>query len=112
VAVTLGYKNVHRDPYGFPEWQERGLPVASAPAGLAQATEESKAPGPLHGWAMLWTLFGIFTGGMALNLTPCVYPLIPITVSYFGGQATKGGEERGKLMVHGLCYMLGLALTN
>jgi len=112
VAVTLGYKNVHRDPYGFPEWQERGLPVASAPAGLAQATDESKAPGPLHGWAMLWTLFGIFTGGMALNLTPCVYPLIPITVSYFGGQATKGGEERGKLMVHGLCYMLGLALTN
>jgi thioredoxin:protein disulfide reductase len=112
VAVTLGYKNVHRDPYGFPEWQERGLPVASAPAGLAQTTEESKAPGPLHGWAMLWTLLGIFAGGMALNLTPCVYPLIPITVSYFGGQATKGGEGRGKLVVHGLCYMLGLALTN
>ncbi|MBV5330730.1 MAG: thioredoxin family protein [Chlorobium sp.] len=49
---------------------------------------------------------------MALNLTPCVYPLIPITVSYFGGQATKGGAGRGKLVVHGLCYMLGLALTN
>ena len=112
MAVTLGYKNVHRDPYGFPEWQARGLPVASAPAGLAQTTEESKAPGPLHGWAMLWTLLGIFAGGMALNLTPCVYPLIPITVSYFGGQATKGGEGRGKLVVHGLCYMLGLALTN
>jgi thiol:disulfide interchange protein DsbD len=112
VAVTLGYKNVYRDPYGFPEWQARGLPVASAPAGLAQTTEESKAPGPLHGWAMLWTLLGIFAGGMALNLTPCVYPLIPITVSYFGGQATKSGEGRGKLVVHGLCYMLGLALTN
>ncbi|MBV5330731.1 MAG: hypothetical protein JZU65_24380 [Chlorobium sp.] len=53
MAVTLGYKNVYRDPYGFPEWQERGLPVASAPAGLAQTTEESKAPGPLYGWAML-----------------------------------------------------------
>jgi thioredoxin:protein disulfide reductase len=112
VAVKLGYKNVHRDPYGFPEWQARGLPVASAPAGLAQAAEDSRAPGPLHGWAMLWTLLGIFAGGMALNLTPCVYPLIPITVSYFGGQATKGGEGRGRLVVHGLCYMLGLALTN
>lgn len=112
MAVTLGYKNVYRDPYGFPEWQKRGLPVASAPAGLAQTTEESKAPGPLYGWAMLWTLLGIFAGGMALNLTPCVYPLIPITVSYFGGQATKGGAGRGKLVVHGLCYMLGLALTN
>jgi thiol:disulfide interchange protein DsbD len=61
---------------------------------------------------MIWTLLGIFAGGMALNLTPCVYPMIPITVSYFGGQATKGGEGRGKLVVHGLCYMLGLALTN
>jgi len=112
VAVKLGYKNVYRDPYGYPEWQARGLPVASAPAGLAQASEEAKAPGPLYGWAMIWTLLGIFAGGMALNLTPCVYPLIPITVSYFGGQVSKGGEGRGRLVVHGLCYMLGLALTN
>lgn len=112
MAVKLGYKNVYRDPYGFPEWQSRGLPVVSAPAGLTQRSEPSKAPGPLYGWAMIWTLLGIFTGGMALNLTPCVYPLIPITVSYFGGQAAKGGEGRGRLIVHGLCYMLGLALTN
>ena len=41
---------------------------------------------PYQGWAMIWTLLGIFAGGMALNLTPCIYPLIPITVSYFGGQ--------------------------
>ncbi|HBG17836.1 MAG TPA: cytochrome C biogenesis protein [Desulfobulbaceae bacterium] len=112
MAVKLGYKNVYRDPYGYPEWQARGLPVASAPAGLAQTSEEAKAPGPLYGWAMIWTLLGIFAGGMALNLTPCVYPLIPITVSYFGGQVSKGGEGRGRLVVHGLCYMLGLALTN
>lgn len=112
MAVELGYKNIYRDPYGYPEWQGRGMPVESAPAGLAESTEEPEAPGPLHGWAMIWTLVGIFAGGMALNLTPCVYPLIPITVSYFGGQATKGGEGRGKLVAHGLCYMMGLALTN
>ena len=112
MAVKLGYKNVYRDPYGFPEWQARDLPVASAPAGLTQTTEAPETPGPLYGWAMIWTLLGIFAGGMALNLTPCVYPLIPITVSYFGGQAAKGGEGRGRLVVHGLCYMLGLALTN
>ncbi|MBF0509793.1 MAG: thioredoxin family protein [Deltaproteobacteria bacterium] len=112
MAVALGYKNVYRDPYGYPEWQGRGMPIASAPAGLAQTSEESKAPGPLYGWAMIWTLLGIFAGGMALNLTPCVYPLIPITVSYFGGQAAKGREGRGKLVAHGLCYMFGLAITN
>ncbi len=112
MAVKLGYKNVYRDPYGYPEWQGRGMPVESAPAGLAQTSEEPNAPGPLYGWAMIWTLLGIFAGGMALNLTPCVYPLIPITVSYFGGQAAKGGEGQGKLVAHGLCYMMGLALTN
>jgi thioredoxin:protein disulfide reductase len=112
VAVELGYKDVYRDPVGYPEWQGRGLPVESTPAGLAQTSEGPKAPEPFNGWPVLWTLLGIFAGGMALNLTPCVYPLIPITVSYFGGQAARGGEGQGRLVVHGLCYMLGLAVTN
>lgn len=112
MAVKLGYKNVYRDPYGYPEWQARGLPVTSAPAGLTSSMEKSAEPGPLYGWAMVWTLLGIFAGGMALNLTPCVYPMIPITISYFGGQATKGGKGRGRLLINGLCYVLGLALTN
>jgi len=58
---------------------------------------------------MIWTLLGIFAGGMALNLTPCVYPLIPITVSYFGGRS---GGGRGNLFAHGACYIGGLSLTN
>lgn len=112
MAVKLGYKNVYRDPYGYPEWQAKGLPVSSAPAGLVPTTEAPETPGPLSGPAMIWTLLGIFAGGMALNLTPCVYPLIPITVSYFGGQAARGAEGRGRLIGHGLCYLLGLAFTN
>jgi thiol:disulfide interchange protein DsbD len=109
VAVKLGYKNVHRDPLGFPEWQKAGLAVASDPLGLCDYAPEAHAPGLLSGWAMVWTLLGIFFGGMALNLTPCVYPLLPITVSYFGG---KSGQGQGRLLVHGLFYLTGLALTN
>jgi thioredoxin:protein disulfide reductase len=109
VAVKRGYKNVYRDPLGFPEWQKAGLPMASAPMGLCETTTEAKTPGPLTGWAMVWTMLGIFVGGMALNLTPCVYPLLPITVSYFGG---KSGQGQGRLVVHGLFYLAGLALTN
>jgi len=112
VAVDLGYKNVYRDPKGYPEWQALGMPITSAPAGLSSSAPESEAPGPLHGWAMIWTLLGIFAGGMALNLTPCVYPLIPITVSYFGGQAAKAGRGQGNIVAHGLSYMMGLAFTN
>jgi thioredoxin:protein disulfide reductase len=109
VAVKLGYKNVYRDPYGYPEWQGQGYPIESKPAGLSEGTAPSKAPGPLYGWAMVWTLLGIFVGGIALNLTPCVYPLIPITVSYFGGRS---GQGQGKLILHGLFYIGGLSLTN
>ncbi|MDF1594079.1 MAG: cytochrome c biogenesis protein CcdA [Desulfobacterales bacterium] len=58
---------------------------------------------------MIWTLLGIFSGGIALNLTPCVYPLIPITVSYFGGRS---GQRQGALLTHGACYISGLSLTN
>ena len=109
MAVRLGYKNVYRDPLGLPEWQSQGLPVASDPLGLCDYAPEAYAPGRIAGWALVWTMLGIFVGGMALNLTPCVYPLIPLTVSYFGG---KSGQGQGRLLAHGLLYLAGLAVTN
>ncbi|MBW1817733.1 MAG: thioredoxin family protein [Deltaproteobacteria bacterium] len=65
--------------------------------------------GPALGAGLWLTLFGLFLGGLALNLTPCIYPLIPITVSYFGGRSGKGS---GRNVVHGVLYILGLAFTN
>jgi thioredoxin:protein disulfide reductase len=109
VAVSLGYTNVFRDPKGFPEWQAAGLPIASLAPDQPGEQGQASPPGTLAGWAMLAALVGVFFGGMALNLTPCVYPLIPITVSYFGGRS---GQGRGSLYGHGLAYLLGLALTN
>jgi thiol:disulfide interchange protein DsbD len=55
-------------------------------------------------------LFGfvlVFIGGLALNLTPCVYPMIPITVSYFGGQARGRGS---RTVVLAVLYLLGMAV--
>ncbi len=107
MAVQLGYKIVYRDPLGYPAWQEQGLPVANAPRDVI---ETAPAPvGPFLSWSMLWTLLGVFLGGMALNLTPCVYPLIPITVSYFSGLS---GGSRSRLVAHGLAYLGGLSVTN
>ena len=74
------------------------------------APVSEKGAGSWQVGATLWlTLLGIFLGGLALNLTPCVYPLIPITVSYFGGQ---GKEMGGMPLIHGIFYILGLAVTN
>jgi len=55
------------------------------------------------------TLFVVFMWGLGLNLTPCIYPLIPITVSYFGGMSK---EIQGRTLVHGLLYISGIAFTN
>ncbi|NNL77119.1 MAG: cytochrome C biogenesis protein, partial [Desulfobacterales bacterium] len=109
MAVKIGYKNVYRDPNGYPAWHAKGLPSDSSPAGLSQLAPEPQQPKSFQGWAMIWTLLGIFAGGIALNLTPCVYPLIPITVSYFGGQSTQGQR---RLVMHGACYIGGLSITN
>lgn len=47
----------------------------------------------------------IYLLGLALNLTPCVYPLIPITIGYFGRQAASGART-GLLS---LSYAFGMA---
>jgi thiol:disulfide interchange protein DsbD len=46
--------------------------------------------------------------GLALNLTPCVYPLISVTIAYFGGQS---GASTGRVLILATAYTLGIALT-
>lgn len=48
----------------------------------------------------------VLLGGLALNLTPCVYPLIGVTVAYFGNEG--GGPRR--VVVLAALYVLGIAL--
>jgi thiol:disulfide interchange protein DsbD len=57
---------------------------------------------------ILLGLIFVFIGGLALNLTPCVYPLIPITIGFFGGQS-EGSTKR--LIMMGILFVLGLAVT-
>ena len=53
-------------------------------------------------------LIGVFFAGLALNLTPCVFPLIPITIGFFT-QQTK--DRKGSTFPLALAYVLGIALT-
>ncbi len=59
-----------------------------------------------RGWFL--TLLALFVLGLALNLTPCVYPMIPVTIGYFSKQS-EGRTSR----VFGLAlmYLLGIAVT-
>ncbi len=59
----------------------------------------------------------VFVGGVLTSLTPCIYPMIPITVSIVGGQTTVGGvgegvkQPRRRTVALTLSYVVGLALV-
>jgi cytochrome c-type biogenesis protein len=55
----------------------------------------------------LATLFG---AGVLTSLTPCVYPMIPITVSVIAG-TSREGQGRGRTVGLTLAYAVGLALV-
>ncbi|HJZ84529.1 MAG TPA: cytochrome c biogenesis protein CcdA [Polyangia bacterium] len=48
----------------------------------------------------------VFLGGLLTAATPCVFPLIPITVSIFG--AKQAARKRDAALLSG-CYVLGIA---
>ncbi|MEJ5261380.1 MAG: cytochrome c biogenesis protein CcdA [Ignavibacterium sp.] len=75
---------------------------------VAKSEDEDSISSTLEKSGLLVGLLFVFLGGLALNLTPCVYPLIPITIGYFGGQS-EGRTSRLTLM--GLLFMLGMAVT-
>jgi len=83
-----------------------GEPEAATPADDSGTFDVQQS---LSQKGILLTFILIFLGGLALNLAPCVYPLIPITISYFGGQAA--GQE-GRRIVMALLYVLGIAIVN
>ncbi len=108
-AVQFGFARVNLHSRKLPEWDSVDVPVESEPTNAADIGDRRSAMGPLYGLGILWTVLGVFGAGLALNLTPCVYPLIPITVSYFGLQT---GQGRLRVAFHGLLYLLGMALMN
>jgi thioredoxin:protein disulfide reductase len=72
---------------------------------------ESGTPqqGYLEGKA-LWAVVGLtLLGGLLLNLTPCVLPLIPINLTIIGAGAQSGSRSRGFAL--GGLYGLGICLV-
>lgn len=56
--------------------------------------------------SMVWILLLSFLSGILISFTPCVYPMIPITIGIMQTQAT---HSLGRGLLTGLFYVLGLA---
>jgi thiol:disulfide interchange protein DsbD len=57
---------------------------------------------------IVYALLAFFLFGLALNLTPCVYPVIPITISFFARDRAQG---RAGTWAAATCYVAGIAVT-
>ena len=57
----------------------------------------------------LLALPALFAGGVLASLTPCIYPMIPITVAVVGGQSVHGRRSRGRIVGLTMTFVLGLS---
>ncbi len=101
--------NVERSKAGFIPPEEF---VAFLRGEQPEETEVSFLDDP-QAWVAangVWLLIlVVFVGGLLLNLTPCVLPMIPINLAIIGAGAAGGSRLRGAL--RGGAYGLGIALA-
>ena len=53
------------------------------------------------------SFLAVYLGGVLISFTPCVYPVIPITVAFIGAR----GGSKGRAFFLSLIYVLGMAVT-
>jgi len=76
---------------------------------IRNAESGVKERGMFEGRGPLAILLLVFIGGLALNLTPCVLPMIPINLAIIGAGTQAGSRSRGFLL--GGVYGLAMAVV-
>ena len=76
---------------------------------IHDAEAGAKPRGLFEGRGPLAILLIVFLGGLALNLTPCVLPMIPINLAIIGAGSQAGSRGRGFLL--GAAYGAAMALV-
>jgi thiol:disulfide interchange protein DsbD len=76
------------------------------PKGSTLSGEKNEIASMFEAKGSLVAFFAIFLIGLALNLTPCVYPMLSVTVSLFGTQTE---TTFLRVFFKALMYVLGIA---
>ncbi len=74
----------------------------------AGAAGESKIADTIASKGLFLTYIAVFVSGILLSFTPCVFPMIPITLSIIGA---RGEKNPWKGFLLSLIYVLGMAIT-
>lgn len=83
--------------------------LAVIPSVIPSGPSTSLDASGLLAQGQLWVASGvIFLGGLLTALTPCVYPLIPITVGVFGARQASG---RAQALLLTSAYVVGMGVV-
>lgn len=113
VAATQAVKEANADVFAKAGAQPALDPAARPPAAgeLTQFGSAGSRSSFFEG-SILKVLIGVFIAGLALNLTPCVYPIIPITIGFFVNQNAGAGKPRlSRTFAMAATYVIGMAFT-
>jgi len=83
-------------------------PLSAAPKGAQPAPPPDRLARTFASSGLPLTLGLLFLGGLALNLTPCVFPLIPITLGFF---AMQSDGRRSRRFALSFMYVIGIVIT-
>jgi len=87
----------------------RGADITPTDSDVFASTSSASGPADkLAGMNSVVRFLWLYVFGILLAFTPCVYPMVPVTVGYFSSQ---GGQTRGRAVMLAAIYVLGLALT-
>src|SRR5678816_1996981 len=75
--------------------------------GVASAECDPFLQAQKQGW--IWMYLASFGFGFQTSLTPCVYPMIPITLGIFGARGKS--VSRGRAFALATAYVVGMGLT-
>ena len=96
--VEAGEKTNQINDDIFSSYTNQGsTPTGGTKSEIGQLFEEKNS---------LVAFLAIFVIGLALNLTPCVYPMLSVTVSLFGAQTETNSV---KIFLKAVTYVLGIA---
>ncbi|MBK5258408.1 MAG: sulfite exporter TauE/SafE family protein [Thermoanaerobaculia bacterium] len=91
---------------GAPATTEGFVPLSAAPKNYKPVPQDRLAR-TFASSGLPLTLGILFLGGLALNLTPCVFPLIPITLGFF---AMQSDGRRSRRFALSAMYVLGIVI--
>ncbi len=121
VAGEISWSGCNEQFCAAPESWEFSVPLgsdtsAAAQSGTPEETAAQTTLSPDNGSVAgtqaksigsLWTLvIEAILWGFAMLMTPCVFPMVPMTVSFFMKQSTTAAEGRFKAFIYGLFIVL------